>query len=303
MTLCELASIYCSLNAVVAVTASSYQSTARVLGDPLIDEITEKLLLAERQRLPSPTSWNIALGRLRTLLKFAVQRGWASEDHPVFLVKRRGVSVQTRAEITESIRDDVLAYLSKPSTPKVLRPSWFWMAVFDMLYYSGIRRRQLCHLIWKDFNLTDGLLSLRATGSKNKRECVLPIHSKLVETLKRYREECEAVYQIDEGLQCFHANAARGKGKDKIMELKPSDVSNFFALLSRELGIHLNAHLLRHSFATKVARVVPNIKTVQLLLNHDRTETTLRYIHPTRKDMRDLMNLPLVRNPKSPKEK
>ena len=300
MTLEELAKVYCALKAVSPITEVAYRGTATSLGNLEIEDLTETILLQQRGRVRSPFTWNNMLSRLRAMIGFAVKNGWAESNHPVFIVKSLGKPVTVRMEVSETMYQEIIEHLLQFETlpNPLLRPVWFWVAVLDMFYYSGIRRRQLCHLRWSDVNLETGQVLLRASGAKNKRERLLPLHSKLVESLKQYKAKVQEVITFDSSVQLFHLRAARGKNKVKEDELALYEVSKFFSVLSKSMGIHLTAHLFRHSFATKIARNIPNIKTVQFLLNHDRVETTLAYIHPTLDDMRTLMDMPLVKQRK-----
>lgn len=295
MKLEELARIYCSLSAVATITERGYLDTARQLGNPRIHEISLKKLTTIRDRCQSPFSWNSLLSKLRATIRFAVKNGWAKEDHPVFKIKRLHAKPPHRLEISESDRDYFIEVISKTAR---FEPTWFWTALFDVLYYSGIRRKQLCHLKWGDLDLDSSTITLRAAGSKNKRERMLPLHAHLTKSLTIYRAHIGLALDglpIDSSMQVFHLPTARQFKIKKLEEFKPQAVTTFFNQLSAASGRKINAHLLRHSFATKIAREIPNIKMVQLLLNHDRSDTTMRYIHPTLTDMRNVMSLPLTK--------
>lgn len=294
MKLEELARIYCSLSAVATITERGYLDAARQLGNPRIHEITLKELTFIRDRCQSPFSWNSLLGKLRATIRFAVKRGWAKDNHPVFAIKRLHAKPPHRFEISDLDRDYFIEVITKTER---FEPTLFWTTLFDALYYSGIRRKQLCHLKWGDLDLNGSTIILRAAGSKNKRERILPLHTQLTKSLIIYRSHIESALDglpIDSSMQVFHLPTARQLRLKNSKEFKPQAVTTFFNQLSTASGRKINAHLLRHSFATKIAREIPNIKMVQLLLNHDRSDTTMRYIHPTLTDMRNVMSLPLT---------
>lgn len=300
MRLDELCRIYCSLHAVAPVTEVGYLDTARRMCNVQLEELTLKVLTEERANSKSPFTWNSNLGKLRAIIKFAAKSGWCDSDHPVFKVKRLHAGLVVRKEITENDRSILIEVIDQSTQ---FAPKWFWVALFDVLYYSGIRRKQLCYLQWGDLNLKNATVLLRAAGAKNKRERLLPLHPKLVKSLQIYRKHFEKTlngFPIDSSTQVFNWGAVHGERPYKTGELRPDMVTRFFYLLSEESNIHITAHLLRHSFATKISREIPNIKMVQLLLNHDRVETTMRYIHPTLQDMRNIMSLPLLNSPTKP---
>jgi integrase/recombinase XerC len=294
MKLEELSRIYCSLSAVAAITERGYLDAARQLGNPRIRDITLKELILVRDRCISPFSWNSLLGKLRATIRFAAKRGWAEVNHPVFTIKRLHAKAPHRREISESDRDYFIQVINQTER---FAPVWFWTALFDVLYYSGIRRKQLCHLKWGDLDFSSSTIVLRAAGSKNKRERMLPLHAQLTKSLMIFRVHIENALgglPIDSAMQVFHLQTARQLDIKSPEEFTPQAVTTFFNQLSIVSGRKINAHLLRHSFATKIAREIPNIKMVQLLLNHDRSDTTMRYIHPTLTDMRNVMSLPLT---------
>ncbi len=175
----ELARIYCSLSAVAAITERGYLDAARQLGNPHIHDITLKNLVLIRDRCKSPFSWNSLLGKLRATIRFAAKRGWTEDNHPVFTIKRLHAKPPHRLEISEADRDYFIEIINQT---KRFSPSWFWTALFDVLYYSGIRRKQLCHLKWGDLDLSSSTIILRAAGSKNKRERMLPLHAHLTKS-------------------------------------------------------------------------------------------------------------------------
>ncbi len=293
MKLDELVKVYCSLSALMPETEQGYLDAARKIGNPHIEDLTMATLQQTRARSQSPYSWNSLLGKLRATIRFAVRSGWTSEDHPVFRVKRLQTGPVVRQEITEHDRKALLDVINQSEN---FAPSWYWKTMFDVLYYSGIRRKQLCHLRWADLDLNASTILLRAAGAKNKRERLLPLHDRLSKLLTIYKKRVEKSrgnLPLDSSTQVFRMEFNDGDlqaGKD----LTPEIVTAFFYSLSKESGFHVTAHLLRHSFATKISRDIPNIRMVQLLLNHDRVETTMRYIHPTMDDMRNVMSLPLT---------
>jgi integrase len=294
MKLDEIVRIYCSLRAVASVTEKGYLDASRVVDNPTIGELTLLRLQGERDRAQSPFSWNSTLGKLRAVIRFAIQSGWADPDHPIFKVKRLNTGLIVRKEISNQDRKTLLLTIKKSPS---FEPKWFWTTLFDVLYYSGIRRKQLCYLRWNDLDLNASTILLRAAGAKNKRERLLPLHPALVKTLSAYRSKVVAAMNdkpLDSSQQVFSFKVVRTNERHS-EELTGDKVTAFFYSLAKESGIHITAHLLRHSFATKISREIPNIKMVQLLLNHDRPDTTMRYIHPTLEDMRSVMSLPLTK--------
>ena len=72
---------------------------------------------------------------------------------------------------------------------QVSAPSWFWSALFDVLAYTGIRRRQLVTLEWRDIDFEANTLRLRSEGSKTRVETLVPMHAAVVAAFRVLRSD------------------------------------------------------------------------------------------------------------------
>lgn len=56
-----------------------------------------------------------------------------------------------------------------------ITPAWFWLAVFEMFYYTGIRLNALLSLRHQDIDWAKGLIRVQADTEKTHREFSIPI--------------------------------------------------------------------------------------------------------------------------------
>lgn len=116
-----------------------------------------------------PVTWNNYRRHMRALVNFAIHRGYANVNP--FLDVKPAIEHQTQpkyCDTSEIIK--ILAALDK----KIYLPGWFWKCVIKTFYYTGMRRNQLCGLIWKDINYKNNTILLRSENSKNNREWYVP---------------------------------------------------------------------------------------------------------------------------------
>ena len=74
----------------------------------------------------------------------------------------------------------------------------------------------------------------------------------------------------------------------------PSYVQGAFRRVSKQLGIHypgVSIHTLRHCYATHLLEAGVNIRLIQQYMGHRFLETTMRYLHLTRKGQEDAFHI------------
>ncbi len=229
----------------------------------------------------SAVTWNTYRRHLRTLWNFAIRHQLVranpfSDIRPAPEPRRRKKTVHT-ADLNKAI-DFLRRETSKPPTEQRLKPAWFWLIVVQLMYATGIRRRQLVELRWGHLDLLEGRLLLVAEGSKNYREWTVPIPGYLVESLAILRQ-CAIDRLHTSGLsthQIFNVTLFNPKYRGDRMTV--DHVHIFFRHLSKAVGVHITPHRLRHTIATALANH-PNVKVkaVQELLGHSDLRTTLDY--------------------------
>ncbi|MCQ3008835.1 site-specific integrase, partial [Pseudomonas savastanoi] len=83
--------------------------------------------------------------------------------------------------------------------------AWFWLAVFEMFYYTGIRLNALICLRYADIDLGQRLIRVRGETEKTHREFMIPIPDGLMPHLKRLMDIAQRV-GFDPADQIFNVN-------------------------------------------------------------------------------------------------
>lgn len=80
-------------------------------------------------------------------------------------------------------------------------------------------------------------------------------------------------------------------------------LSAFFRKLSKDTGIRLSSHRIRHTVATTLVNKSRNLKAAQTILGHSDVRTTLGYIHSNMDDLRTVSDcLQLLSNVQKPED-
>ncbi|QNL45146.1 site-specific integrase [Oscillibacter hominis] len=158
-----------------------------------------------------------------------------------------------------------------------------WHDFFYTELMTGLRRGELCGLMWDDFDEVDGTLRIRRTVRREKatglitgdtktyagtRNIVLP--PSVIELLKERKEKALTEWIFP----------------DPIRPERPTDPGtayNRLKTLLKQAGLpSIRFHDLRHTFATHALASGVDIKTLSGILGHTRTAFTLdTYAHTT----------------------
>lgn len=156
------------------------------------------------------------------------------------------------------------------STPVGLRDR----AVLEILYSTGMRRKELVGLRLYDLDLGRGTVMIRE--GKGKKDRLLPIGQRAAAWLNKYLEEARSklVVEPDER-QIFLCVSGKG--------LTPGVLGNVVHEYVERSGIGKigSCHLFRHAMATLMLENGADLRYVQQMLGHARLNTTEIYTHIT----------------------
>jgi integrase/recombinase XerC len=157
------------------------------------------------------------------------------------------------------------------------------VAIFELLYSSGLRVGELVSLDIQDVDLRNGWV--RVVGKGNKERYV-PVGSKALEALEHYLPTRAF---IETGTSALHS-----KGK-LFLNLRGAPLSSRSirrilksCLDTAGLARDASPHAFRHSFATHMLYGGADLRSIQELLGHSSLSTTQRY---TKADLGRLMEV------------
>lgn len=136
------------------------------------------------------------------------------------------------------------------------------LAVFNLLYFTGMRLSEAVNLRWKDVNFEEGYIRIKSSKNfhtKNYRERHIPIHKKLYEHL-------------------YHL---KNVSPEKVVPFKYRYIQQLFQKYSQKAGIKATPHILRHSIATAMASKGVSLQAIKEILGHSDYSTTLIYAKMT----------------------
>jgi len=165
--------------------------------------------------------------------------------------------------------------------PKITATGLRDLAAVELLYGSGIRRRELLQLQLADLRLSEELVHVVGKGD---RERVVPIGKAAYKALERYLREGRP--QLVKGdhrfvwVSCFHG----GPVSDR-------ELLRCIREHARRAGIKksIGFHLFRHSCATHLLRGGADLRSIQTLLGHSDLSSTAIYTRIEISDLRKTM--------------
>jgi len=144
------------------------------------------------------------------------------------------------------------------------------IAIFELIYSSGLRLAELVGIDLDDIDLAQQQLVVTGKGNKTRH---LPIGSKAVSAVQRWLR-VRPNYCRDDGQKALFLS----KPGDRISPRNVQSRLNY--LIQRQgLGQQISPHVLRHSFATHLLESSSDLRAVQELLGHANIATTQIYTH------------------------
>lgn len=137
----------------------------------------------------------------------------------------------------------------------------------ETLYQTGMRRAELCNLLYKDVDMDSLLIKVEGKGKKQR---LIPIGNDLQKILADYlgrlRPKSEVPY--------FFLTEKGKKLSEKFVYTK---VKSYLSAISQKEK--RSPHILRHSFATHLLNNGAEISKVKTLLGHSSLASTQVYTH------------------------
>ncbi|HWV14891.1 MAG TPA: site-specific integrase [Cellvibrio sp.] len=229
-----------------------------------------------------PITFNGHLKYLRLIGEYAVRLGYMESNPfkllplaPIGAIPPKTIELDHITELNDDLRAETAKH----------QQGWFWSAVIETFYFTGMRRRQLVSLKMKDLDFKRNLIRLTYEGSKTHREWEIPMHPKLKPTLRHLvtkteiilRRKLKASDYVFRAPDLFPRYVAEDNG-----QMKPESITGFFKRLSKRKRILVGAHRFRHTVATELCNPPdsnPDLFAVQELLGHANINTTRGYVN------------------------
>ncbi len=144
------------------------------------------------------------------------------------------------------------------------------LAIFELIYSSGLRLAELVSIDLGDIDLAQKQLIVTGKGNKTR---YLPVGSKAIDAIRRWLKiRFEFVREHDENALFLSKQGKRISARNV-----QSRLNRLIKLQALEQ--HLSPHTLRHSFATHLLESSGDLRAVQELLGHADISTTQIYTH------------------------
>ena len=248
----------------------------------------------------APRTANLACDRLRACLNWAVKLDLIArnpianlprlkETEATQRYRRRALSEAEIAAFLEAAREDDRAIAGDGSlrgVPRVPQHA-FWRALLEI----GARYGELTQVRWADLDLDARVVRLRAETTKAGRSREVPLLPGLCEEMRALREEHVRVLRRPLRPDDRVFLSPRGR----TMPTPSTNAMRVFDRLLEAAGIDrvdsqgrkLDIHALRHTLATRLARMgAPLVQTQQILGHSDPKLTARVYQHLAVEDLR-----------------
>ena len=234
----------------------------------------------------SASTINKEVATLKRVFNLAEQRGYLPEGtNPFAGIKKRKVSERPRRYVSgEEIRNMIER-----------APSLRWRAMLSLLYTTGLRLAEACHLTWDDVYFEAGMVRVAPKRDAGTR---IPWEPKDHE-LRHIRSGsgwpgCSASSRPGSRRTCptlphreryAHVMEKLREGRWEEGRQLINNVLRDFRVIAKRAGVKpCTVHDLRRSCLTNWAREVP-AHVLQKLAGHSSMETTLKYL-PHRRPQR-----------------
>ena len=144
-------------------------------------------------------------------------------------------------------------------------------AIIEVLFSCGLRVSELVSLHLSDLHLEEGYLRIVGKGDKER---LVPISSRAIQELKYWYID-RNVLKIKSGEEDFVFLNRRGAHLTRTMILI------MIKRMALKAGIKktVSPHTLRHSFATALLEGGADLRSIQVMLGHEKIATTEIYTH------------------------
>lgn len=250
----------------VAQFAEYFYKSPEFLGVEKIGQF--QLHLLEEKKLALGTI-ALRMGALRFLYKRVLKRRDLDfENLPLLKTPKKLPVVLSPEEVTRLID---------------AAPNLLYRTLLMLLYATGLRRTEAARL--KVCDIDSSLMLIHVRQGKGARDRELPLTQKLLDVLRHYWRFCKTKPRVYLFPSHWEASSEEKPISDKTI-WNACHESALRAGINKRLG----PHTLRHCFATHMLEAGADLRTIQLLLGHQRLKETAIYLHLSRRHLQAAVN-------------
>lgn len=228
-----------------------------------IDNLDIRSFLALlHQRKLKKSSVARKLATIRSFFKFLTREGYVKKN-PAKLVATPKIPKTLPRFLSV---DEVFALMDIPrgDSFKATRDR----AILELLYSCGIRIAELTSLDMSDLDIKESLIRVKGKG---KKERILPVGTKAMDSIRDYLPERVSIKKKSEAL---FLNNHGGR-------LTQRSIRRILIEYSKKINMigDISPHVLRHTFATHLLHGGADLRTIQELLGHSSLSSTQIYTH------------------------
>lgn len=209
---------------------------------------------------------NLYLYALRQVYRYAEKLDLIA-DNPAENVKK------LKVESKKSSKPEI--YSSKEIDKILKNANDFYRDLFTFFLNTGMRRDEVRFLEWEDIDFKNKEIHIRIKDNfqpKHGKERMVPFTSESERILKKRKKKTGYVFSRPDG-----KHYAQNTWQDNLKKI------------AKKAGVEdVKLHKFRHTFATRAVEKM-NIVDVKNILGHSKIETTMRYVHRSRRHMHEAM--------------
>jgi len=154
-------------------------------------------------------------------------------------------------------------------------------AALSVAYGAGLRASEVVHL--KVSDIDSQRMVIRVEQGKGGRDREAMLSPSLLELLRAWYRQAQTERKMLPGGWLF-------PGQNPVEPLSPRQLNRVFhlALAATPIKKRVSLHSLRHAFATHLLEQKVDIRVIQVLLGHQKLETTARYSHVAAQTLREI---------------
>lgn len=167
----------------------------------------------------------------------------------------------------------------KTTSPCQKRKTLRDIAVFELLFATGIRISELCSILLQNMDLQNNIILIHGKGSKER--LIHICDPNVLSILNQYYTE---YYSQISACGYFFVN----NNGNRLSDQSVRDMINKYCRIA-DIDYHITPHMFRHTFATQLLEEDVDIRYIQTMLGYSSINVTEIYTHVTMSKQKDIL--------------